>query len=107
MHRDKYPEQIPFRLTRMLVNAMEVSGIEGSHCVYTSVILMVVCRHFSFHLRERDARAARQQRESDGRARSIRIRSADQLASVGTGSTGIAKCHVGTSESCSVVFCFR
>ena len=30
MHRDKYPEQIPFRLTRMLVNAMEVSGIEGN-----------------------------------------------------------------------------
>eukprot|EP00727_Mastigamoeba_balamuthi_P000853 m51a1_g10765 putative protein atypical group (2524) ;mRNA; r:20614-29506 len=30
MHRDKYPERIPFRLTRMLVNAMEVSGIEGN-----------------------------------------------------------------------------
>jgi len=30
MHRDKYPEKIPFRLTRMLVNAMEVSGIDGT-----------------------------------------------------------------------------
>jgi hypothetical protein len=30
MHRDKFPEKVPFRLTRMLVNAMEVSGIEGS-----------------------------------------------------------------------------
>eukprot|EP01012_Entosiphon_sulcatum_P023740 TRINITY_DN2884_c0_g1_i1.p1 TRINITY_DN2884_c0_g1~~TRINITY_DN2884_c0_g1_i1.p1 ORF type:complete len:760 (+),score=204.03 TRINITY_DN2884_c0_g1_i1:157-2436(+) len=30
MHRDKFPERIPFRLTRMLVNAMEVSGIEGN-----------------------------------------------------------------------------
>ena len=30
MHRDKFPERIPFRLTRMLVNAMEVSGIEGT-----------------------------------------------------------------------------
>jgi hypothetical protein len=30
MHRDKYPEKVPFRLTRMLVNAMEVSGIEGT-----------------------------------------------------------------------------
>jgi phosphatidylinositol kinase/protein kinase (PI-3 family) len=30
MHRDKYPEKIPFRLTRMLTNAMEVSGIEGN-----------------------------------------------------------------------------
>lgn len=24
MHRDKFPEKIPFRLTRMLTNAMEV-----------------------------------------------------------------------------------
>lgn len=29
-HREKYPEKIPFRLTRMLVNAMEVSGIDGT-----------------------------------------------------------------------------
>ncbi len=30
MHREKFPETIPFRLTRMLTHAMEVSGIEGS-----------------------------------------------------------------------------
>ena len=30
MMREKFPEKIPFRLTRMLVNAMEVSGIEGT-----------------------------------------------------------------------------
>ena len=30
MHREKYPEKIPFRLTRMCTNAMEVSGIEGN-----------------------------------------------------------------------------
>lgn len=30
MQREKFPEKIPFRLTRMLVNAMEVCGIEGS-----------------------------------------------------------------------------
>ncbi|KAL1495778.1 hypothetical protein AB1Y20_016640 [Prymnesium parvum] len=30
VHREKFPEKIPFRLTRMLVNAMEVSGIEGN-----------------------------------------------------------------------------
>ena len=30
MHREKYPEKVPFRLTRMLVSAMEVSGIEGN-----------------------------------------------------------------------------
>ncbi|KAJ5072006.1 serine/threonine-protein kinase mtor [Anaeramoeba ignava] len=30
IHRQIFPERIPFRLTRMLVNAMEVSGIEGT-----------------------------------------------------------------------------
>ena len=30
MMREKFPERIPFRLTRMLTRAMEVSGIEGS-----------------------------------------------------------------------------
>jgi phosphatidylinositol kinase/protein kinase (PI-3 family) len=31
MMRDKFPEKVPFRLTRMLIKAMEVSGIEGSY----------------------------------------------------------------------------
>eukprot|EP00978_Attheya_sp_CCMP212_P001865 scaffold3858_cov55-Attheya_sp.AAC.1 len=31
MHREKFPEKIPFRLTRMLIKAMEVSGVEGSY----------------------------------------------------------------------------
>ena len=31
MNRDKFPEKVPFRLTRMLIRAMEVSGIEGSY----------------------------------------------------------------------------
>ncbi|KAF4675377.1 phosphatidylinositol kinase- protein kinase tor1 [Perkinsus chesapeaki] len=30
MLRERFPEKIPFRLTRMLVNALEVSGVEGS-----------------------------------------------------------------------------
>merc|ERR1712185_537270 len=30
VHREKFPEKIPFRLTRMLVAAMEVSGVEGN-----------------------------------------------------------------------------
>ena len=30
MVREKYPERVPFRLTRMLIQAMEVSGIEGT-----------------------------------------------------------------------------
>jgi len=31
MRRDKYPEKIPYRLTRMLQKAMEISGIEGNY----------------------------------------------------------------------------
>lgn len=31
MNRSKYPETVPFRLTRMLVNAMEVCGIDGTY----------------------------------------------------------------------------
>lgn len=30
MQRDKYPEKVPFRLTRMLIHAMEVCGITGT-----------------------------------------------------------------------------
>eukprot|EP01026_Neomeris_dumetosa_P077892 TRINITY_DN8412_c1_g1_i1.p1 TRINITY_DN8412_c1_g1~~TRINITY_DN8412_c1_g1_i1.p1 ORF type:complete len:311 (-),score=37.66 TRINITY_DN8412_c1_g1_i1:282-1163(-) len=30
MQREKFPEKVPFRLTRMMVKAMEVSGIEGT-----------------------------------------------------------------------------
>jgi len=30
MQREKFPEKVPFRLTRMLINAMEVSGVEGT-----------------------------------------------------------------------------
>jgi serine/threonine-protein kinase mTOR len=33
MHRDKFPEKIPFRLTRMLVLAMEVSVVVSFFCV--------------------------------------------------------------------------
>lgn len=42
MNRDKYPEKVPFRLTRMLIKAMEVSGIEGSYrstCERTMAVL--------------------------------------------------------------------
>ncbi len=42
MHREKFPEKVPFRLTRMLVKAMEVSGIEGSYrdtCERTMTVL--------------------------------------------------------------------
>lgn len=42
MHREKYPEKIPFRLTRMLMNAMEVSGIEGSFRKTCEIVMEVM-----------------------------------------------------------------
>ena len=34
MTREKFPEKIPFRLTRMLTNAMEVLKLEGTVHVF-------------------------------------------------------------------------
>ncbi|KAF5099129.1 hypothetical protein D0Z03_001077 [Geotrichum reessii] len=42
--REKFPEKVPFRLTRMLRYAMEVSGIEGSY--------RITCEHVMSLLRE-------------------------------------------------------
>ena len=42
MKRDQFPEKVPFRLTRMLIKAMEVSGIEGNYrttCEQTMKVL--------------------------------------------------------------------
>lgn len=49
MKRNKYPETVPFRLTRMLVKSMEASGIEGTFrttCekVYWAWIYIYICR---------------------------------------------------------------
>ncbi|KAF7309844.1 Serine/threonine-protein kinase TOR [Mycena indigotica] len=42
MHREKFPEKIPFRLTRMLTHAMEVSGIEGSFRISSEITMAVL-----------------------------------------------------------------
>ncbi|KAI9816376.1 MAG: phosphatidylinositol kinase- protein kinase tor1 [Phylliscum demangeonii] len=42
MHRDKYPERVPFRLTRMLTYAMEVSNIEGSFRLTCEAVMRVL-----------------------------------------------------------------
>lgn len=42
--RDKFPEKVPFRLTRMLTFAMEVSGVEGSY--------RITCEHVMALLRD-------------------------------------------------------
>jgi serine/threonine-protein kinase mTOR len=45
MQREKYPEKIPFRLTRMLINAMEVSGIEGNFRFTCEDVVRVLREH--------------------------------------------------------------
>jgi serine/threonine-protein kinase mTOR len=50
MQRSKYPETIPFRLTRMLVKAMEISGIEGtfrSTCEKVTLLCLSVSISFN------------------------------------------------------------
>jgi FKBP12-rapamycin complex-associated protein len=45
MQREKYPEKIPFRLTRMLTHAMEVSGIEGNFRSTCETVMTVLREH--------------------------------------------------------------
>ena len=42
MQRDRFPEKVPFRLTRMIVNAMEVSGIEGNFRSVCEAVMRVL-----------------------------------------------------------------
>ena len=42
MHRKAYPERIPFRLTRMFINALEASGVEGSFRLTCEKVLSVL-----------------------------------------------------------------
>ncbi|CAG9112203.1 unnamed protein product [Plutella xylostella] len=43
--REKFPEKIPFRLTRMLINAMEVTGIEGTYRSTCESVMEVLHKH--------------------------------------------------------------
>ncbi|XP_037955980.1 serine/threonine-protein kinase Tor [Teleopsis dalmanni] len=45
MTREKFPEKIPFRLTRMLIKAMEVTGIEGSYRRTCESVMLVLRRN--------------------------------------------------------------
>ncbi|XP_077998557.1 serine/threonine-protein kinase mTOR-like [Glandiceps talaboti] len=42
MTREKFPEKIPFRLTRMLTNAMEVTGIDGNFRITCESVMEVL-----------------------------------------------------------------
>lgn len=43
--REHYPEKVPFRLTRMLINAMEVCGIEGNFRFTCENVMEVMRKH--------------------------------------------------------------
>jgi FKBP12-rapamycin complex-associated protein len=45
MTREKYPEKIPFRLTRMLVNAMGVTGIDGTYRMTCESVMSLLRRN--------------------------------------------------------------
>ena len=45
MRREKFPETVPFRLTRMLVNAMEVSAVEGTFRSTCERVMSVLRTH--------------------------------------------------------------
>ncbi|RNF00505.1 peroxidase/phosphatidylinositol 3-kinase/serine/threonine-protein kinase HSL1,negative regulator of Swe1 kinase [Trypanosoma rangeli] len=42
MTRDKFPEKVPFRLTRMLRNALDVSGVDGAFRTRAEVAMCVL-----------------------------------------------------------------
>lgn len=42
MKREKFPEKVPFRLTRMLTNAMEACGIEGNYRHTCELVMKLV-----------------------------------------------------------------
>ncbi|XP_030468800.2 serine/threonine-protein kinase TOR-like isoform X2 [Syzygium oleosum] len=42
MNREEFPEKVPFRLTRMLVKAMEVSGVEGNFRLTCENVMQVL-----------------------------------------------------------------
>jgi FKBP12-rapamycin complex-associated protein len=42
MKRDKFPEKVPFRLTRMLIKALEIGGIEGTFRITCENVMRVM-----------------------------------------------------------------
>ena len=42
MKRNKFPEKVPFRLTRMLIKALEIGGIEGSFRITCENVMRVM-----------------------------------------------------------------
>ena len=42
MKREKFPEKVPFRLTRMLIKALEIGGIEGTFRITCENVMRVI-----------------------------------------------------------------
>lgn len=82
MHREKFPETVPFRLTRMLTHAMEVSQI-SRHFVWWidhfRAIGQWYWRQFQKYLRDHNASPPGQQGISYGCSGSICVRPTHQL----------------------------
>jgi hypothetical protein len=49
MKREKFPEKVPFRLTRMLVKAMEACGIEGVYRHTCNIVMRVLRDNKEYH----------------------------------------------------------
>lgn len=81
MQRDKYPEKVPFRLTRMLIHAMEVRF----PAQYPSPLLIILGVRYHWDVlpvvRSLDGSLTGQQRVTHGCSGSFRLRSIDCLAS--------------------------
>lgn len=87
MNREKYPEKIPFRLTRMLINAMEVTGIDGTYRRTCESVMHVLRRNkdslmavleafvydplFNWRLLDQDERSHRSRNEGGGQVDSL------------------------------------
>jgi FKBP12-rapamycin complex-associated protein len=47
MHRERFPEKVPFRLTRLLVNALESGGIKGTFRASSANLMRLLRRNAS------------------------------------------------------------
>jgi len=45
MHRDRYAEAVPFRLTRLLINALGVTGVDGVYRLTCEHVMKLLRRH--------------------------------------------------------------
>jgi Phosphatidylinositol 3- and 4-kinase len=54
MQRDKFPERVPFRLTRMLVNAMEVRAFISLILQLSLILCVHICLFLTIHVHKHE-----------------------------------------------------